>query len=601
MITRARVARVPLVVALGALLAPVAAQASSVQISSNQLIYFAVAGETNSVTVSEEAANFRVRDPGATITPLAPCVMVTAIEATCPAATVRGIALHLDDKDDTDTIDDSVRDLPGAFGLPIVIEGGPGDDHLNGATNVGTAMFGNNQGIDGPGADVLIGGARGDQLSGSGGNDVLQGGPGDDSLTGGTENDVMEGGEGGDSFIEDSVANGADAMSGGAGNDSVIYGARAAPVSVSGDDQANDGEAGEADNVGSDIETISGGSGDDVLTGGPGPNTLFGNDGADVVDGGAGRDSVSGGNGNDVVTGGPDDDRVSGDGGSDTADGGEGDDTLVASDSEPMPDTLNGGAGTDLADYGSDADPVTVSLDGVADDGLAGEGDNVMPDVEDVNGGGGADVLVGNASANALRGGSGADTLDGLDGADGLDGGAGDDTLDGGVDRDSLGGGGGADRLRTRDSGPDEVSCGGGPDVVIADLNDDPQADCELTSTGIVIGPGSVSVKKSGTGKLSLTCPAAEGISCAGKLTLARPNPAKRGARGARGSPLATAKFSIVGGATKRVRLKLTKAGVAALRRSGRIAATATAQMTDAAGAKVRTAKRVQLRSAGKR
>ena len=65
------------------------------------------------------------------------------------------------------------------------IEGGGGDDELNGDE----------------GNDTLLGGADDDILSGYGGNDILKGGDGDDILDAGVGIDNLYGGEGEDTFI----------------------------------------------------------------------------------------------------------------------------------------------------------------------------------------------------------------------------------------------------------------------------------------------------------------------------------------------------------------------------------------------------------------
>src|SRR2546423_6866002 len=103
------------------------------------------------------------------------------------------------------------------------------------------------------------------KVSGNGGNDkitisstitrpaTLLGGAGNDSLTGGGGNDVLDGGSG------------ADTMKGGGGNDTADYTSRSAPLTVGLGTIADDGEAGENDNVNIDIETVLGGSGSDSL------------------------------------------------------------------------------------------------------------------------------------------------------------------------------------------------------------------------------------------------------------------------------------------------------------------------------------------------
>jgi Ca2+-binding RTX toxin-like protein len=76
-------------------------------------------------------------------------------------------------------------------------------------------------------------------------------------------------------------------------------------------------------------------------------------------------------------------------------------------------DTFAGGRGADTADYGERSEDIVVSLDGVGRDGAAGERDNVLADVEGVNGGDGNDVITGSFRANRLFGGGGNDTLSG--------------------------------------------------------------------------------------------------------------------------------------------------------------------------------------------
>lgn len=251
----------------------------------------------------------------------------------------------------------------------------------------------------GSGDDVLTGGPADNTLNGNGGNDRLDGGAG---------NDVENGGDGDDTFVQtgvqtDASANGADVLNGGNGTDTATYGPRTAPVTVTLDAAANDGEPGEGDDVASDVEVIAGGSGDDRLTGNEAVNTLQGNAGNDVLDGGPGDDAL---------------------------DGGPGDDVLVQPGASPDgADVLTGGEGLDTADYRPRDNPVSVTLDGVANDGEAGEGDNVATDVEGVRGGAGPDVLVGSAGDNVLHGGPGDDSLTGGRGSDSLVGGRGTDAV----------------------------------------------------------------------------------------------------------------------------------------------------------------------------
>jgi Ca2+-binding RTX toxin-like protein len=73
---------------------------------------------------------------------------------------------------------------------------------------------------------------------------------------------------------------------------------------------------------------ITGSYGDDILTGGDGPDTLLGLRGSDMVDGGAGDDVVRGGRGIDDDAGSDGDDTVFGGLGDDRSSGDAGDDVL---------------------------------------------------------------------------------------------------------------------------------------------------------------------------------------------------------------------------------------------------------------------------------
>jgi Ca2+-binding RTX toxin-like protein len=346
--------------------------------------------------------------------------------------------------------------------------------------------------------EVVVGGSAADHLVGDGAKNVLRGGPGDDTLNGQGGDDTLKG-QGGSDVLDGGA--GADDLSGGAGNDVATWAGRADPVTATLDGQANDGVEGEHDLVETDVEGLEGGDGGDtligngranVLRGGPGPDTLDGKgDGAqsccdalaggagddtlkggppgsddDSLDGGAGTDlatyasrtqgltivldlgggedeitgveNVRGGSGDDaiagntgdnVLTGGPGNDRLVGEQGADTLVGGAGADILEGGDGS---DIFEGGAGRDLAYYQGSPGPITVTLDGTANDGVAGEGDNVQADVEDVEGSPFDDSITGDAAANRLSGEDGKDTLFGLAGDDVLDGGPGKDTADGG-------------------------------------------------------------------------------------------------------------------------------------------------------------------------
>jgi Ca2+-binding RTX toxin-like protein len=170
------------------------------------------------------------------------------------------------------------------------ISGTDGDDVLTGT----------------PGSDVICGFGGDDELRGLGANDELWGGPGDDRLDGGEGNDTLRGGDGAD--VLDGLTGG-DLMRGGGGLDTVTYATRTAPVAVTvGVEEGDDGEEEEGDTVGSDVEIVRGGRGNDTLIGGPGPEELYGRAGDDELDGGDGPgDLLDGGDGADTLT---DDDRL---------------------------------------------------------------------------------------------------------------------------------------------------------------------------------------------------------------------------------------------------------------------------------------------------
>ena len=84
--------------------------------------------------------------------------------------------------------------------------------------------------------------------------------------------------------------------------------------------------------------------------------------------------------------------------------------------------TLWGGNGNDTADYSDATAACTITLDHTANDGPAGV-DDVVTNVENVNGSRYDDSITGSNLANAIGGGAGNDTLVGGTGNDTLSGG----------------------------------------------------------------------------------------------------------------------------------------------------------------------------------
>src|SRR3954469_7934921 len=425
---------------------------------------------------------------------------------------------------------------------------GAGEDRAT----VGAVANGGLASTGGAGNDRLAGGPLGDLLDGGAGDDTVSGGDGPDELHGGDGADALDGGEGDDSLDGGpgpAGGNDNDAISGGRGEDSVWY-LRSANVSVSLDNVGGDGQAGESDNVSSDVEDATTGSGND---------TLVGNDGRNVLDGGPGADAVSGLGGNDVLS------DSGGDSAADHLDGGAGDDLLAAGAGA---DVYAGGDGEDgVTDYAARKASVTVTLDGVANDGADGEGDNVGSDVEDVSGGSAGDSLTGNAFDNELVGGGGDDTIAGADGNDGLSGGAGRDVLDGGAGRDDLNGGAGADTLKSQDGATDRSDCGGGTDSALADARDDVAGNCENVTIAkpAPVTINSVTVTRAGFVVVKVTCPGIE-RSCAGAIIV---KTVRRVAR--RFIKLGQVNYRLRGGQAKVFRARIAKGDRKPLRKARRV------------------------------
>lgn len=83
----------------------------------------------------------------------------------------------------------------------------------------------------------------------------------------------------------------------------------------------------------------------------------------------------------------------------------------------PGREVVEAGSGSDTAMYFRTESDVSVSLDGVANDGEDGESDNALG-FENIETADGDDTLIGNASMNRLIGGKGADVMSGRQGLD---------------------------------------------------------------------------------------------------------------------------------------------------------------------------------------
>jgi hypothetical protein len=367
---------------------------------------------------------------------------------------------------------------------------------------------------------------------------------------------------------------------------------------------------------------ISGGAGDDTLIGNvvsafesqllP-EYSMAGGEGNDRLDGASGADELYGEAGNDVLQGRD---------GADLVDGGPGDDELSAEDTRDAADTYVGGDGfdkiTSSLDFGEGDGEVAVSLDGSANDGGPGEGDNVMGDVERVDAYGRHVTLVGSEGPNELRsfgttsliqGLGGDDRLLGWDGADTIAGGAGNDFLQGGFGADVLDGGPGLDEfmgdqterdviatgndeIRARDGVAEQVNCGIGSDRAIVDAIDIVDSSCESVDRGAPQpgppappppSPGSVEQQLAfrvagrptlrkllrGGMSFSLTCPTACKVSAELRMGKRRVGSGRASLRAARAGA---------------VRVRLSKAGKRPLRRLRRATLVLRVRVTAADG-----------------
>ena len=321
--------------------------------------------------------------------------------------------------------------------VPLKVWGWSGDDVLEGGTN--NDEFDSGFEAEAPlGNDTIDGAAGNDVLNGGvtdGGGDKLFGGPGDDLVTPGAGNDTIVPGIGDDGLID-----------GGEGVDSVSYAdGRGNGVAVSG----TGSEASPPQNDGGVDDDADPAQREAILN----VERLIGTPAADSLDttamglvanrleGAGGPDTLLAGNGNDSVF------------------GGEGDDTVAGGFGD---DELEGEGGTDMLEHPerSTGQAVTISLDGVENDGAVAEKDEIGTGFEGVAGGGGADVLLGGPGANSLLGGAGGDTIDGLGGADVIRGGL------------------GREEIEARDGVADDVDCGPDEDSAFTDAIDS-RVDCD--------------------------------------------------------------------------------------------------------------------------
>ncbi|MHA4870659.1 Ig-like domain-containing protein [Duganella sp. PWIR1] len=254
--------------------------------------------------------------------------------------------------------------------------------------------------VTGTAAAGIIGNELANQLSGNAGANVLTGNGGNDTLNGGAGNDSMSGGAGDDVYVVDAAGDVVTELAG-AGNDSVLTALASYTLSANVEKVSYTG-SGSFKGVGNELNNVlTGGAGNDTLSGAAGWDNLDGGNGNDSLSGDDGWDFINGGAGNDVLNGGKERDYLWGGAGNDTIDGGAITDRINFTDSNLV--------GYDQATVG-----VSVNLaTGVAQDGQGGT--DKLININIVWGSIHNDTLVGSTAPvlEIFGGGAGDDTIDG--------------------------------------------------------------------------------------------------------------------------------------------------------------------------------------------
>ena len=398
---------------------------------------------------------------------------------------------------------DSVAELV-SIGIPIgpnyIVEGGAGDDFINGAytgdpegdmvdANDNATGTNDDSIVAGAGNDTVVAGAGADTISGGDGNDNLSGNDGDDVILGEADDDLLYGGDGNDTL---NGGSGNDILQGGIGADSLIGG--------TGNDNIGGGDGNDTIEGGGDNDNITGGTGDDSLAGGTGDDSIWGGIGDDTITGGSGNDALYANEGNDEAFGGAGDDYIQLTSGNDTVNAGndaDNIDVIAGGYVDGAVISVQGGTGgvdTDTLDLGDwtyyrnltetvdgDADStsgsvevqdaagnwVTVNFDEIENLILPPPAPNYI-----VEGTAGADSI--GAGYTGDPEGDMVDNNDMIDGSndDSIEAGAGNDTVDAGAGDDTVMGGDGDDNIRAGD-GDDLVFGEAGNDVMFGfDGND---------------------------------------------------------------------------------------------------------------------------------
>jgi Ca2+-binding RTX toxin-like protein len=322
----------------------------------------------------------------------------------------------------------------------------------------------------GSGAFSGTGNALANTLKGAAGNDTLDGREGNDRLEGGAGANTYKVDSAGDLIVEASPS---DPLMGDEDPDRVLFQAASASLTFSMATNAANVEEGEI--VGSLAANLTGNALDNTLRGNTANNLILGGGGTDNLIVSAGTDTLDGGAGTDRIQfsgarsdWGPvtrlnaTDYRIS-----------NGESTVILRNFDYKADDSIAGTDALLFDDGLVDDLVGFFEDAGNFDDTAEtfEGSNDTLRGDNVDGGGGNDVLNGNDGNDTLIGGAGADQIHGGAGNDSLVGGAGTDVLQGGAGDDiyvvdaaleaSESGGGGVDTVHVAYTAAGTYTLGG--------------------------------------------------------------------------------------------------------------------------------------------